>query len=328
MRSWLTDEFDISVPVVSAPMAGVAGGRLAAAVSAAGGLGMVGVHPGAAPEWLAEQARLAAEPGRAFGIGFIGWALTGAAPGQAEHDPDRLLEVAIASRPAVISISFGEIADHVGPLHDAGIAVLTQAGNVDEALAADAIGVDIIVARGGEGGGHGRNEVATLPLLQEVLDAVDTPVLAAGGIGNRRGLAAVLAAGAAGALVGSAFLACPEAANPAEAKQAVVEARSTDTIYSRIFDLAQSLPWPPQYGGRALRNEVTKAWAGREEELARGGPAVVALADQLTSAKQAGDVAFAAVYAGQAVGLVESARSAAEVVAEFAAAEELLARLR
>lgn len=326
MRSWLTDEFEISVPVLSAPMAGVAGGRLAGAVSAAGGMGLIGVHPGASADWLAEQIGSAAAPGRPFGIGFIGWALSAAAPGQ--PDPDELLRVAIDARPAVISISFGEIADHVGPLHDAGIAVLTQAGNVDEALAADAVGVDIIVARGGEGGGHGRNEVATLPLLQEVLDAVDTPVLAAGGIGNRRGLAAVLAAGAHGALVGSAFLACPEAANPAEAKQAVVEARSTDTIYSRIFDLAQSLPWPPQYGGRALRNEVTRAWAGREDELARGGPAVVALADQLKSAKQAGDVAFAAVYAGQAVGLVESARSAAEVVAEFAAADELLARLR
>lgn len=317
MRTWLTDQFDLDVPLVSAPMAGVSGGRLAAAVSRAGALGMIGVRPGAAPGWLSEQLAEAAASARPFGVGFIGWSLAA---------DEELLPLTIAARPALVSISFGQIDEYVAPLHDAGIVVATQAGNLDEALAADAVGVDVIVARGGEGGGHGRNEVATLPLLQEVLEAVDTPVLAAGGIGGPRGLAAVLAAGAAGAWVGTAFITCPEADSAAEARQLAIEARTTDTVYSRIFDLALGLGWPAEYGGRSLVNEVTRRWQGREDELAAAGPAAVALGDQIMSARAAGDADFSAVYAGQSVGLVETARPAADVVAEFAGAQELLRR--
>src|SRR5699024_6204281 len=117
------------------------------------------------------------------------------------------LDAAIAARPALVSVSFGDYRPYVGPLQEAGIAVATQVGDVAEAVEAARAGVDLVVARGAEAGGHGRNRVATLPLLQAVLDAVDRPVLAAGGISTGRGLAAVLAAGAAGAWVGTAFLA-------------------------------------------------------------------------------------------------------------------------
>lgn len=254
MHTWLTDQFGLSVPVVCAPMAGVSGGALAAAVSAAGGLGMIGVRPGSTLRWLAEQIDLAAASGRAYGIGLIGWGV--------DEQGDPLLAQVIAARPALVSISFGDVTEHVAPLHDAGIVVAMQAGNLDEALAADAVGVDLIVARGGEGGGHGRNQIATLPLLQEVLDAVDTPVLGAGGIGTRRGLAAVLAAGADGGWIGTAFMTCPEADTPAEARHAVLEAGTGDTVYSRVFDLALGLGWPPEYGGRSLSNEVTRRWLG------------------------------------------------------------------
>lgn len=317
MHTWLTEQFDLSVPVVCAPMAGVAGGRLAAAVSSAGALGMIGVRPGASEQWLDQQLELAAAPGRPFGVGLIGWSI---------EEADPLLARVIAARPAMVAISFGEITEHVAPLHDAGIVVAGQVGNLDEALAADAVGVDIIVARGGEGGGHGRNEIATLPLLQLVLEAVDTPVLAAGGIGTHRGLAAVLAAGAQGGWIGTAFMTCPEADTPAESRHAVLEAGAGDTVYSRVFDLAQGVPWPAQFGGRSLVNEVTRRWAGREQELASGGPAAVALGDQISSAKAAGDAAFAPVYAGQSAGLVETSRPAAEVVAGLATAQALLSR--
>ncbi|WP_029138677.1 NAD(P)H-dependent flavin oxidoreductase [Nakamurella lactea] len=317
MNTWLTEQFDLTVPVVCAPMAGVAGGRLAAAVSAAGALGMIGVRPGATIDWLDEQLAVAAAGSRPFGVGLIGW-------GVEEGDP--LLARVIAARPALVSISFGDITDHVAPLHDAGIVVAAQAGNLDEALAADAVGVDLIVARGSEGGGHGRNEIATLPLLQQVLDAVDTPVLAAGGIGTRRGLAAVLAAGAEGGWIGTAFMTCPESDAPAESRHAVLDADAGDTVYSRVFDLVQGVPWPAEFGGRSLVNEVTRMWAGREDELAAGGPAVVALGDQVRSAKAAGDAAFAPVYAGQAAGLVETSRPASEVVADLAGADALLTR--
>jgi nitronate monooxygenase len=317
MHTWLTEQFDLSVPVVCAPMAGVAGGRLAAAVSAAGALGMIGVRPGADVQWLDEQVATAAATGRSFGIGLIGWSI---------QEADPLLARVIQARPALVAISFGDITEHVAPLHDAGIVVATQAGNLDEALAADAVGVDIIVARGSEGGGHGRNEIATLPLLQQILDAVDTPVLAAGGIGTNRGLAAVLAAGAEGGWIGTGFMTCPEADTPAESRHAVLEAGAGDTVYSRVFDLAQGLSWPPEFGGRSLVNEVTRRWAGREDALAAGGPAVVALGDQIKSARAAGDAAFAPVYAGQSAGLVETSRPAAEVVADLAGAGALLAR--
>ncbi|WP_353649885.1 nitronate monooxygenase [Nakamurella sp. A5-74] len=319
MRTWFTDEFRLDVPVACAPMAGVAGGRLAAAVSAAGGLGMIGVPTTASVSWLHEQMQLAKMPGRSWGVGLTGWAV---------DDDAALLEAVLAARPDLVSVSFGDVTEYVAPLHDAGIVVATQAGSIDDALAADAVGVDVIVARGAEGGGHGRNEVATLPLLQEILELVDAPVLAAGGISGRRGVAAVIAAGAEGAWVGTAFTVCPEGDFPAESRHAVLEARTTDTIWSRIFDIGLGLGWPPEFGGRSLVNEVTKRWAGREEDLLAGGPAVIALGDQLRSAKEAGDASFSAVYAGQAAGMIETSRPAAEVLADLGAVDDLLARLR
>jgi nitronate monooxygenase len=207
--AWLVDRFELRVPLVGAPMAGVAAGRLAAAVSDAGGLGMIGVGPLAARDWVIDESRVAARSGRAFGVGLLGWSLS---------DHLDQLEATVESAPALVSISFGPYADHVGRFRDAGITVATQVGTVDEARAAEQAGVDVIVARGGEGGGHGRNDVGTLPLLQAVLAAVDLPVLAAGGIGTPAGLAAVLAAGAVGGWVGTAFLACAEAETTAGAR--------------------------------------------------------------------------------------------------------------
>jgi nitronate monooxygenase len=300
LTTWLTERFDLTVPVVSAPMAGVSGGRLAAAVSAAGGLGMIGIGYEPAATVVAEAATARAG-GRPFGVGLIAWV--------AEGRPD-LVEAAIAAKPALLSLSFGAYAQHVTAARDAGIVVATQAGTVDDARRAADAGVDVVVARGGEGGGHGRGEVATLPLLQGVLDAVDVPVVAAGGIATARGLAAVLAAGAAGALVGTAFLACPEGLNQPAARSAVLEAGETDTIYTTVLDIGRGIPWPPEYGGRALRNAFAEKWHGREDELRDKGERA----------------AEAAVWAGQAVGLVSRERPAAEVVADFAAAESLLRR--
>ena len=181
---------------------------------------------------------------------------------------DGLLDVVAGEAPALVSVSYGPYERWIAPLHDAGIVVATQVGTLSEAVSAEQAGVDVLVARGGEGGGHGRNDVATLPLLQGVLDAVQLPVLAAGGIGTARGLAAVLAAGAAGAWVGTAFLACTEAATSAGARELLVTASDTDTVYGRVFDVGQRLTWPPEYGGRALRNAFFDRWVGREDELA------------------------------------------------------------
>jgi nitronate monooxygenase len=174
--------------------------------------------------------------------------------------------------------------------------------------------------RGSEGGGHGRDEVATLPLLQVVLDAVTTPVLAAGGIANSRGLAAVLAAGAAGAWVGTAFLACVEAETTPGALDRLIGATDTDTAYGRVFDVAQRLGWPAEYGGRALRNEFFERWVGHENELANDDDAQ----QQLRAARAAGDYDASYIYAGQGAALLHQQQTAAEVIAEFGGADALL----
>ncbi|RVX40859.1 nitronate monooxygenase [Nonomuraea polychroma] len=313
LRTWLTERFRLDVPLVGAPMAGVSDGRLAAAVSAAGALGMFGVPATASASWIAEQAAVAADSGRPYGIGLMAWVL--------QDDPGQL-EAVLAARPSLASVSYGDYARFVEPLKRAGIAVATQAGTTDEARAAEQAGVDVIVARGGEGGGHGRDDVATLPLLQSVLDAVGVPVLAAGGIATARGLAAVLAAGAEGAWAGTAFLGCAEATLSEPARRRVLDTGETGTAYGRVFDVAQRLAWPPEYGGRALRNPFFDRWHGREDDLAADDAAPA----ELEAARRTGDFDTAYIYAGQAVGMVGRTRTAADVVADFAAADKLLGR--
>jgi nitronate monooxygenase len=298
LSTWLADRFDLSVPVVSAPMAGVSGGRLAAAVSAAGALGTIGFAAGR-PDELTAEAEIPRATGRPFGIGLLAWLL--------DRQPE-ILDTALATGPSLVAVSFGDYAPYLQRVRDAGVVAVTQVGTVAEAQQAVDTGADLVVARGGEGGGHGRNAVATLPLLQGVLEAVDVPVLAAGGIATARGLAAVLAAGAAGAWVGSAFTACTEGANADSAKSAIVAAGETDTIYTRVLDLGRGAHWPPEYGGRAIRNSFADTWHGREAELESAG----------TRSDEP------AVWVGEAAGLVRAVRPAAEIVADLAGAEPLL----
>ncbi|WP_246486912.1 nitronate monooxygenase [Kribbella qitaiheensis] len=165
-------------------MANVSGGRLTAAISAAGGLGMLGAGSMVSADWIRTEGAVAAAGGKPYGIGLMAWSV-------ADH-PEHL-EAVIELRPAFVSLSFGDLTPYVEPLQAAGIVVAMQAGTVADAREGIAAGVDAIVARGAEAGGHGRNVVGTLPLLQAILDLTDLPVLAAGGISGARGLAAVLA---------------------------------------------------------------------------------------------------------------------------------------
>lgn len=312
LRTWLTDRFDIAVPVVSAPMGSMADGRFAAAVCAAGGLGMVGLDDEPA-EWVRAQAVLAADPGTAYGIGVLAWQL-----------PDLVDQFAAIREiaPPLVSLSYGAYEPFVAPLREAGIVVATQVGTPEEALHAVDVGVDIVVARGSEGGGHGRDAMSTLVLLQAVLEAVDCPVLAAGGIASKRGLAAVLAAGAAGAWVGTPFLTCPESGWPQGRKDRVLAAGLEDTVYTRVFDIGLGAAWPVQFGGRAVGNSFSKTWHGREDELAQDPD----LQTSYRAAFSAGDFDTAAAWAGQSAGLVSGERSVADVVHDLAGAEELLHR--
>jgi nitronate monooxygenase len=226
-----------------------------------------------------------------------------------------------ARRPALVSVSFGDIGRYVARLRESGAVVCAQAGNLEEAQAAEHAGVDMVVIRGGEAGGHGRNDVGTLVLLQEVLDAVSVPVIAAGGIATARGVAAVLAAGAAGAWVGTAFLASVEADTTDAAAQRVFAAADTDTAHGTVFDVAQRLGWPSEYGGRALRNRFFEAWAGREAELALDDAA----AAEIAAARASGDFDTAYIYAGQGAAMLRERRTVAAIMADLAMADDLIA---
>lgn len=304
MDTWLTRTAGIDVPLIQAPMARVSEGAMAAAVSRAGALGMIGVGPAMSPATIEEHARVAAASGRPYGIGLMAWAL--------EKDPTPL-DAVLDSDATVVSVSFGAFEGPVQRLRDAGKLVTTQVGNLEEARRAKRAGVDFVVARGREGGGHGRDDVATLPLLQVVLDAVDMPVVAAGGIATARGLAAVLAAGAAGAWVGTAFLCCRESSFPAAARDRLIAADDTSTAYGRVFDIAQRAQWPPEYGGRALRNPFFDEWVGREDQLATDEGALNSYAE----AQRRGDFDTSVIYAGQGAALLHAESSAADVVAAF-----------
>lgn len=293
-------------------MGGVAGGRLAAAVSAAGGLGMVGMGSDGSRELLRTQLR---HVRGTFGIGLVDWVMRTEAG---------LLDDALAARPALLSVSFGTDWSWVGKAHDAGIATVTQVYDGVGAHRAVDAGVDILVARGSEGGGHGEVKLATLPLLDTVLDALDgaaVPVLAGGGIASARSLAAVLAAGASGAWVGTRLAACPEALTGDGSRRALIAAGATDTALTRAFDVARGRPWPARFPSRVLANDFVARWTGREDAL--DPPA----RDELAAALAADDRRIAPVDAGQGVGMIRDDASVGEVIDRMCAgAEALLAR--
>lgn len=304
----------LRIPVVSAPMGGVAGGRLAAAVSAAGGLGMIGMGSAGSVAALERELGQLGDTPRPFGIGLVDWVLA-AHPG--------LLERAVTAHPVLISVSFGTDPSWVPRLRAAGIHTATQVYNAEEARRAEQAGVEVLVARGTEGGGHGAVEMATLPLLDAVVAAVSVPVLAAGGIGSPASLAAVLAAGASGAWLGTCLAACPESLLSQDGRAAMIAARGTDTILTRAFDVGMGLPWATRFPTRVLRNEFAERWTGREDELA-GDPAA---RDALSAGVAREDRGMTPIDAGQGVGLVTAAEPAAQVLETLCAgAARLLTR--
>jgi nitronate monooxygenase len=316
LHTYLTTSWGLRYPIIGAPIAYVGRGRLARAIWEAGGLGMIGIGSTESVEFLAQQAAIARGNDRGrFGIGMHTWAI--------EKRPD-LLEAAIEAAPFIISISFGSPAPYVERIHRRGILLATQVNTRADAIQAERDGVDLIVAQGTEAGGHVTGQVATLPLLQAVLDAVQTPVLAAGGIASPRGVAAALAAGAAGVWVGTAFLASPECENTESARTRIVQARETDTVLTRAFDVAQGLAWPPQFPGRALRNRFTDEWHERVDELPRASEARQQLAQAIASK----DYDLAHIYAGQGVGLITRQQPAGEVIRILGEGAERLLRER
>jgi nitronate monooxygenase len=275
-----------------------AGGALARAVSEAGGFGMLGFDEDETEESISQQVSiLQRDPGVPFGIGLVAWVL--------ERRPS-LLELAIAANPKFISISFGDPSPYATRVHDAGILLGSQIQNRKSAQTAIDAGVDVITAQGTEAGGHTGSAVGTLPLLQIVLDMTEKPVIAAGGIATGRGFAAVLAAGAAGAWIGTPFLLAEEARNSSTARERIASSDETQTIYTRVYDRVQHKGWPHEFGGRALRTPYLERWTDHEDDLMQDARAL----SQFNPEEK--------IYAGQSVGLIERVRPAAEIVRTIA----------
>jgi nitronate monooxygenase len=303
LRTRLTDRLGIRHPVVLAPMGFVAGGALAAAVSAAGALGIVGGGY-AEPDWLERE--LAAAGNQRVGCGFITWALA-----RRPH----ALDLALRHAPAAIMLSFGDAAPFIPRVKQAGALVICQVQRLEQARQVLAQGADIIVAQGTEAGGHGGTR-STFPLVPAVVDLVaasgcDVMVLAAGGIADGRGLAAALMLGADGVVMGTRFLAAEESLAAPAAKARVVATGGDETLRTSIFDIVRGYDWPPEYTGRALANRFSATWHGRETALAAAGESE---RTRYAAAAAAGDVDTAVVFAGEGIDLVHAVEPAAVIL--------------
>ena len=302
----LTRMLGISAPILSAPMALAAGGRLAAAVTEAGGLGLIGGGYGDAG--FLETAYRDAGNART-GCGFITWSLQ-----QKPH----LLDLVLGHRPAALMLSFGDPAPFAPRLHQAGIPLICQCQTLRHVEDALACGAGIIVAQGSEAGGHGAGR-GTFSFVAEVADHLtrhspETLLLAAGGIGDGRGLAAALMLGADGVLVGTRFWASAESLAPRGHLLRAVASTGDSTLRTKAVDVVRELAWPEGFTIRVGRNRFTDRWDGREAELA------AALATEVPAYRAAlaeGDAENSAAVYGEAAGLIHGIEPAADIVRQM-----------
>ena len=308
MITALTEMFGLDHPIVLAPMGGVSGGRLAAAVSNAGALGMVGGGYGD-PAWLRTELSLVKDrTAKPWGVGLITWSVDRA-----------LVESVLAFRPHAVMLSFGDPLPHAAVIKAAGCKLICQVQDLAGARSAHDAGADLIVAQGTEAGGHGGGH-STLSLVPAVVDAVaPTPVIAAGGVADGRGLAAALMLGAHGALIGTRFYASVEALGSDRAKQLIAAACGDETQRTNVFDIVRDLTWPSQYTGRALRNRFMARWHGRDGELATELQVERAA---YQAATRDCDFDTAVVWAGECVDLIASVERAGNLVRRISAEAE------
>jgi nitronate monooxygenase len=302
-------------PIALAPMGGSAGGALAAAVSNGGGLGLLGSGNGDRA-WLARELPLVADSTSApWGVGFQSWAI----------DP-AVVEYALERGPAAVMLSFGDPRPFTELVRRSTAKLIIQVTDLAEARQAVDEGADLIVAQGTEAGGHGaRRGWSTLPFVPAVVDlAAPTPVLAAGGIADGRGVAAALALGAAGALIGTRFQATAEALADPAATKAIVDSDGEETERSSVLDIARGSRWPLEYTGRTLGHPILDRWRDAEAELAADpGDARRAYDDAVA----AGEIPVQPVWASQASGLIRDLPNAADLIGLLAAQTEEALRL-
>jgi nitronate monooxygenase len=306
LHTRFTELFGLDHPVMSAPMAMHSGGTLAAAVSSAGGLGSFGGISQGGAGWVTEQAELVrARTDRPFGIGFITEFLPFVEP---------LFDAAVAASPDVLALSFGDPRPWAERARSSGARLVCQVQTTEGADWAAECGADVIVVQGTEAGGH-TGTMTLLPLLAAVAARhPSVPLLAAGGVGDGRTLAAALVAGANGAWLGTAFLATNEAIEIGDGhKQAIVASDGGDTVFTHAYDIASGRPWPAGIGERVRRDAFTDEWADRERELV----------DRRTEVTPPEPYLY-----GQSAAFVGSVRTAAEVVHSISADAERVLRER
>ncbi|WP_204807316.1 NAD(P)H-dependent flavin oxidoreductase [Mycobacterium riyadhense] len=308
LNTRLTEFFGIQHPILLAPMAEASGGRLAAAVTGAGGLGLIGGGYGDAA-WL--QREFDETQGSRVGVGFITWSLA--------SNPE-LLDLALARQPATIMLSFGDPTKFANRIHRANVPLTLQVQTLDQAHRALDTGAEIIVAQGGEAGGHGMSARSTFTLVPDVVDLVaeqsaKTLVVAAGGVADGRGLAAALALGAGGALVGTRLWASTEALVTPQAQQRAIRAGGDDTVRTRVYDLVRQRDWPDEYDARLITNSLIEAWHGKDSELVARLPETVSAFQKALTAQ---DFDVVTPLVGEAIGLVHDVRPAADIVREMA----------
>ena len=311
IRTRLTERLDLRHPIMLAPMALVSGGALASAVTGAGGLGMIGGGYGD-EAWL--RRALAAAGNQRVGCGFITWSLA-----QQPH----LLDLALEHRPASVMLSFGDPAPFAPKVKAAGIPLICQVQTLAHAREALAAGADILVAQGTEAGGHGatRGTIALAPAVVDLAarEVREVLVLAAGGIADGRGLAAALALGADGVLVGTRFYAAAESLAPDAVKRRITDIGGDDTLRTSVFDIVREKDWPKPFTIRGARNALTAEWQGREAELAAEGKGAVERYNQAVSAL---DLEIMGVFAGEGADLIADVAPAATLLERMAAEAE------
>lgn len=316
----LTDALSLDIPIVQAPVGSATCPALAATVADAGALGMLAVT------WRDEAAtrKVITETKRrtegVFGVNIV-------VDSDAKNVPTEThVEVCLDEGIDIFSFSFGEAAPYIEQIHSRDGIVLQSVGSAEEAKNAVDAGVDILVAQGWEAGGHVQSEVATLPLVPRIVDAVsDTPVVAAGGIADGRGIAAVLTLGAVGAWLGTRFLATEEAYVHRLYRQQVIDAEETDTVYSTLFDEG----WP-DVPHRVIENATVADWKAAEQPSTErpgegdivaetdDGTPVRRYEDSLAVPNMSGDIEELPLYAGQSAGLTHEVQPADELVMTLA----------
>lgn len=308
----------MDAPIFQAPIGSVASPELAAAVSNAGGVGHLACTWRSPAELRRLFGTMSDLTERPYGANFV-----------LDFPIERQLAVALDHGVPIVSFFWGDGSRFLSLVKDAGALAIQVVGSIDEARRAADAGFDLIVAQGNEAGGHVRGALGSMALVPQVVDAVaPLPVLAAGGIADRRGVAAALALGAAGVWVGTRFLAASEANVHSRYRDRILEATGDDTLYSRLFDVGWS-----DAPVRTLRNGTTRLWedAGRPlpghrpgegEPVGQRPDGSVIPRYHFASPTRGvqGNVDDMALYAGGAVGLVREGVPAAEIVSELAAA--------